>query len=153
MVNKLGILILLLVFTLVVGVAFIPTMGFAISSGNTSGSQGKDILKPASPGDALNPNIVYSSITQGQTNYHSEQIGPGVTSLHTDLYWGNPSNSLQLTIYSPDGSVYGPVYDSYDGTIDGQINVINSNPNGVAQGTWYFKVYGYSVTGTQSYSI
>jgi hypothetical protein len=75
------------------------------------------------------------------------------TSLHIDLNWGNPSNSLRLKIYTPDGYTLGPYYDNADGSIDGRINIYVNNPNGIAQGTWYYEVYGYSVSGTQSYTI
>jgi len=79
-----------------------------------------------------------------------------------DLKWGNPSNSLRLTIYSPDGYVFGPYFDNADGVINGRINLNINNPNGIAKGTWYYEVYevyegyevyGYSVIGTQSYTI
>jgi len=63
--------------------------------------------------------------------------------LNVDLNWGNSANSLQLTIYSPDNHVFGPYYDSDDGIIDGRINLDIYNPNGIAQGTWSYNVYGY----------
>lgn len=73
--------------------------------------------------------------------------------MEVDLNWEYSANSLSLTIYSPDNSIRGPYYDSSDGTTDGRIHLYVNNPNGVTQGTWNFKVYGYSVSGTQSYTI
>ena len=99
------------------------------------------------------PLTVYDSITQGETNWETQQISSYTNSLNVDLDWGNPSNSLQLTIYSPDGDVFGPYYDSSDGSTNGQIDLSIQNSNGIAEGTWLYKVYGYSVTGTQTYSI
>ena len=96
---------------------------------------------------------VYDTISQGETNWHSEDVIGFYTALHVDLNWGNPSNSLRLKIYTPDGYTLGPYYDNVDGSIDGRINIYVRNSNGIAQGTWYYEVYGYSVTGTQSYTI
>ncbi len=76
-----------------------------------------------------------------------------ITSLNVDLNWGNSGNSLRLKIYSPDGYTFGPYYDSFDGVNDGRINLNIINNNGIAQWTWYYEVYGNSVTGTQAYSI
>lgn len=96
---------------------------------------------------------VYSTITQGMTNWHPKTISSYITSLNVDLNWGNPSNSLRLKIYSPDGYVFGPYYDSFDGAYDGRINLNIINSAGIARGTWYYEVYGNSVTGTQGYYI
>lgn len=67
--------------------------------------------------------------------------------------WGSSSNSLRLKIYSPDGNTFGPYYDNFDGYYDGRINVNIINSNGLATGTWRYEVYGYSVSGSQNYSI
>jgi hypothetical protein len=96
---------------------------------------------------------VNAEITQGQTNWHTKDVSTFITSLNVDLNWGTPGNSLRLTIYSPDGYVFGPYFDISDGSINGRINRYINNPNGIAKGTWYYEVYGYSVSGTQSYSI
>lgn len=104
-------------------------------------------------GTGIEPFTVYDSITQGQINWEDQQISSYTNTLNVDLDWGNPSNSLQLTIYSPDGTVFGPYYDSSDGVIDGRINLYIENTNGIAEGTWMYKIYGYSVSGTQYYSI
>ena len=96
---------------------------------------------------------VYGTITQGLTNWHNKYVGSSITTLNVDLNWGNPANSLRLKVYSPDGYTFGPFYDSYDGYIDGRVNMNINNPDGIATGTWYYEVYGDRVTGTQSYYI
>lgn len=96
---------------------------------------------------------VYTSITQGVTNWHTKAVSSSITTLVVDLNWGNPANSLRLTIYSPNGYTFGPYYDSSDGTSNGRINLNIVNSAGIPQGTWYYEVYGAGVTGTQSYSL
>jgi hypothetical protein len=112
-------------------------------------------IEPAhfSGGDLKGPLSVYGTISQGQTNWHAKSVSSVITTLNVDLNWGNPANSLQLKIYSPDGYTFGPFYDSYDGYYDGRINLNIINNNGIAKGTWYYEVYGASVSGTQDYYI
>ena len=92
------------------------------------------------------------SITQGQTNWFTTSVPSGATRFFSDLKWGNPANSLALTIYTPDVSVLGPYYDSADGLIDGRVYLMVTRSGGLPSGTWSSKVYGSSVTGTQTYS-
>jgi len=110
-----------------------------------------------SPAKSVNGNAgiltIYDTIKQGETDWHYTIISDYYMTLNVDLNWGNSANSLQLTIYSPDNHVFGPYYDSDDGIIDGRINLDIYNPNGIAQGTWSYNVYGYRVSGVQSYSI
>jgi hypothetical protein len=118
-------------------------------------TSGGYIVEP-SHGDDKGPIVidtVYATITQGRTNWHTKVVSTFITTLNVDLNWGNPANSLRLKIYSPDGYTFGPYYDSFDGANDGRINLNIINNNGIARGTWYYEVYGYSVTGTQAYSI
>ena len=94
-----------------------------------------------------------SSIVQGQYKWHYRDVNYYTTSLNFGLYWGNPSNSLRLRVFTPDGYVLGPFYDMYDGSLNGATGVTVTRSGGVAQGTWVSEAYGYSVSGTQSYSI
>ena len=96
--------------------------------------------------------MIAGSITQGQSNWYSYVVPSGKTSITTDLNWGDTSDSLSLTIFAPDGTL-GPYYDSADGVTNGRINLAISRPTGLAPGTWNFKVYGYQVTGSQSYNF
>lgn len=97
-------------------------------------------------------NVYY--ITQGQAQYYSFYVPPGSTGVTVDLNWGNPANSLQYTMFAADGSVAGPYYDNADGRIDGRICIyLSRNGAIIPSGTYYDMVYGYSVTGVQSYTI
>lgn len=96
---------------------------------------------------------VFSSIAQGQTNWHYKYVSSSTSILNIDLDWGNPSNSLSLTVYTADGKILGPYYDSIDGSNDGKISIQITNPEGIEPGRWDYKVYGYSVSGTEDYSI
>lgn len=92
-------------------------------------------------------------IVQGQGAWYSNYI-PSCSGFYVDVNWGNPANSLQLTIYAPDGSVIGPVYDGADSRIDGRIYLFVAKQYGnVPAGTYYGKVYGYQVSGSQSYTF
>ena len=91
---------------------------------------------------------VHDTITQGETDWYFKYISSSGFSVY--LVWNNPSNSLALTIYSPNGVVYGPYHDAGDGKVDGKIIL---NVEDAEHGTWYFKVYGESVSGVQSYSL
>ncbi|MEN6610920.1 MAG: peptidase domain-containing protein [Methanoregulaceae archaeon] len=92
-----------------------------------------------------------STISQGQTQSYSSYVPSGKTAFLADLNWGNPSNSLSLTITAPDARL-GPYYDSADGTVDGRINLRISKSTGLASGTWWSYIYGDHVVGSQSYS-
>ena len=116
-----------------------------------AGNGGYSIVPVHNPGMHLL--IVSGTIVQGMTNWHTKVVSSPVTSLNVNLYWGNPSNSLRIRVYSPDGYTFGPYYDSFDGYNDGRINFYINNPGGVARGTWYYEVYGDRVTGTQAYFI
>lgn len=96
--------------------------------------------------------MTVGTITQGQSKWYYYVVPSGKTSMITDLNWGDTSDSLALTIYAPDGTL-GPYYDSSDGVIDGRINLAISRTAGLAPGTWNFLVYGYRVTGSQSYNF
>nr|WP_320160488.1 peptidase domain-containing protein [uncultured Methanoregula sp.] len=92
-----------------------------------------------------------STITQGQTELYNTYVPSGKTAFVPYLSWGSLSNSLSLTITAPDSQM-GPYYDSSDGVADGRINLMISRGSGLAQGTWKSYVYGYQVTGSQTYS-
>ncbi len=99
------------------------------------------------------PMSIGGSITQGQSLWYSRGLSGFQTDMHIDLYWGNPSNSLRMTIYSPDGAVYGPFYDNCDGRNDGYIPCHLYKSSGLPQGTYYVNIYGSRVFGTQSFTL
>jgi hypothetical protein len=56
-----------------------------------------------------------------------------------------------MLIKKPDGSSYGPYYDSFDGITNGVIPLtINGN---LAEGLWTVSINGASVSGTQPYTL
>jgi hypothetical protein len=148
MLKKIGIATILLLFSAILALAAVSEeqMNIAKTDGYT--------VEPANgPGEDPGIDRVYATITQGKTNWHTKEVSTFITTLNVDLDWGNSGNSLRLTIYSPDGYVFGPYFDNADGVINGRINLNINNPNGIAKGTWYYEVYGYSVSGTEDYSI
>ncbi len=93
-------------------------------------------------------------ISQGQTINHYVNVGSGISWLEVDLNWGDTSDSLALTIYTPSGVNLGTFHDSYDGSVNGRIHMnIYPSQGYVEQGIWRFKVYGESVSGTQRYTF
>jgi len=90
---------------------------------------------------------IHNWIRQGESHWYYSYV----TSSTFDVYlvWNNPSNSLTLTVYSPDGSVKA-YRDGYDGKIDGTIKV---RIKSAKAGYWFFRVYGERVEGIQFYSF
>jgi hypothetical protein len=131
--------------------------GCAIAEENSASSEPSDhsyIVKPSkSVEDPFQLLRVSDTIIQGETNWHSKTVSSYITTLDVNLNWGNTANSLKLTIYTPDGYTLGPYYDGADGSINGKIDLDITNPNGIAKGTWNYRVYGHSVSGTESYTI
>ncbi|MBU4220265.1 MAG: peptidase domain-containing protein [Euryarchaeota archaeon] len=144
MLKKIGIIAILLLFSATLAVAAVSED--KIKTAKTGGYT----VGPANgTGEDIGILWVNATITQGQTNWHTKDVTTFITTLNVDLNWGNPGNSLRLTIYSPDGYVFGPYFDIDDGSINGRINRYINNPNSIAKGTWYYEVYGYSVSGTE----
>ncbi len=92
-----------------------------------------------------------NAIMMGQTVWHQAQVSSA--SLNVDLKWNNTADDLRLMIYTADGHVLGPYYDSSDGRADGRINLEVDSPSGVAAGLWSFKVMGISVAGKDEYYL
>jgi len=134
----------------------------AINSGSevTSASTGKDYIVNPWTENSFDEESYISSlrstqyISQGQTINHYVSVGSGVNFLEVDLNWGDTSDSLALTIYSPSGTSLGTYHDSSDGSVNGRIHMnINPSSGYIQQGSWRFKVYGESVSGTEDYSF
>jgi hypothetical protein len=94
-----------------------------------------------------------NDISMGQTNWHQAQVSGMSTAFNFDLKWNDPDDDLRLTVYTPDGHVLGPYTDVSDGKTDGRINMEINNEDGVADGTWLFKVTGTGVSGKDEYYI
>jgi hypothetical protein len=98
--------------------------------------------------------LLTQSISQGQTITNNVNVGSGVNSLEVDLNWGDTSDSLALSVYTPSGSKIGTYRDNSDGSVNGRVHFsIDPSQGYVQQGTWQFKTYGESVGGTQSYTF
>lgn len=109
---------------------------------------------PASLMNASEDSSVYNDqISEGQTVWHSADITGSSTTLSVDLKWKSTSDDLRLMIYTPDNKVLGPYYDDSDGTDDSRIYLNVTNPDGVAAGTWSFKVTGVDVASNDSYYL
>lgn len=118
---------------------------------NKSNSTSPGMLKV--PGTMRPMGSFQDYISQGQTQWASGDITGYCQSFAVDLYWGNPSNSLALKIYEPNGCVLGWYYNGCDGYLDGNIPVTISESDGVPDGMYYFEVYGDQVTGSQWYQL
>jgi hypothetical protein len=115
--------------------------GYSVTMSSTSSGAKQSLM--AQP--MISP--LYNSICQGQTEWAQVTITGYTTSFSDDLWWGT-SNTLSLTVYTPDGYVLGP-YSSNTGNL--QITI--SKSTGVADGTYYFRIYGQQVVGCQSYTF
>lgn len=127
------------------------------ANANTARKPGDDGViitheKGLSPGTIM-PMSVSGSIMQGEVDWWSRGLWGYQTDMYIALYWGNPSNSLRMRIYSPDGYVYGPFYDNCDGKLDGFIPCHLHRSYGLPQGTYYVEIYGDRVYGIQSYTL
>lgn len=116
---------------------------------------GDYIISPArDSGVNPGPKYVLDTITQGETNWNTKYVGSQITVLNVDLNWGDPTDSLRLKIYTPANQCLGVFFDDDGGRPDdGRINIDIYNSGGIAQGTWYYEVYGYSVIGSEDYYI
>ena len=117
MFKMMGLIVLVLMFS-----ASIAAATASEESINTAKS-GEYTVTPAQSTGDVSILWVYDTITQGETNWHSKEVKDFITTLNVDLNWGNPDNSLRLTIHSPDGYAFGPYFDNADGVIDGRINL------------------------------
>lgn len=120
----------------------------SISTGSLSTA---NPLSTADPGSTL---LSTAYITQGKTGYYNAYVGSGVNVLEVDLNWGDKSDSLTLSIYTPSGSRLGTYSDGSDGSLNGRIHInIDPSKGYVAQGNWKLNVYGSKVSGQEDYTL
>ncbi|MFO7967958.1 MAG: hypothetical protein R6U44_10215 [Archaeoglobaceae archaeon] len=110
---------------------------------------GLAVLLMSVPVGAINvePETIYDTITEGETDWFSRDISSSTFDVHLD--WGDTSDSLTLTIYSPDGS-YQTFRDKDDGRVDGRISLTIYD---ATYGSWDFRVHGEEVNGVEYYSF
>ena len=82
-----------------------------------SAEEQKYTVRPSTNETPSAPGRISDSIMQGQTNTHYSNVGSGVNYLEVDLDWGDPTDSLSLTMYTPGGSNLGTYYDCGGGRI------------------------------------
>ena len=95
---------------------------------------------------------ITGSVSDGGTKSYSYFIPSSAERLEISLHWnrGVSDNSLSLRMYDT-STVYGPFYDSYEGTINGVIPIMSAS---FKKGcTWTFEVYGDDVSGTQMFTL
>ncbi|SDF22660.1 hypothetical protein SAMN04488589_0043 [Methanolobus vulcani] len=135
-----------------IAIAFLVFLLCVSVAGAKSSETAIDAVSSGSNGDIGILSVGYT-ITQGQTNWHGYPLYTSTNSMTIDLNWGDRSDSLKLYVYDPNDNLVGVYYDSADGRINGRTLVTIYNSNGLQQGTWSLAVYGYSVAGTEDYSI
>ena len=119
-----------------------------------SAEEQKYTVRPSTSETPSAPGRISDSITQGQTNTYYSNVGGEINYLEVDLDWGDPTDSLSLTIYTPGGSNIGTYYDRDDGPVDGRICLdIVPGQGYVEPGRWEFKVYGVEVDGVEDYTF
>ncbi|AKB81826.1 hypothetical protein MSBR3_1248 [Methanosarcina barkeri 3] len=155
----------MLILCFIIGLIAVPTVsaekGYAENSKNkvVLDSADKDYIvsswiENSSGTENLLSILLTQSISQGQTITNNVNVGSGVNYLEVDLNWGDTSDSLTLSVYTPSGSKLGTYSDNSDGSVNGRIRInIDPSQGYVQQGTWKFKVYGESISGTQSYTF
>lgn len=156
----------MLILCVTIGLIVVPTVSAEkeySENSNTevvSDSDGKDyIVSPWVENsfdmeDYLFSALLTQSISQGQTITNNVNVGSGVNYLEVDLNWGDTSDSLTLSVYTPSGSKLGTYRDNFDGSVNGRVHFsIDPSQGYVQQGTWKFKVYGESVSGTEEYTF
>jgi hypothetical protein len=145
------------------GVIVVPAVSARSVTANSDKTVNKDatedyIIMPAQESSLSNNNVMTplstQYISQTQTLVHCVSIDSKTKFIEIDLNWGETSDSLALTVYTPSGSNIGTYYDNSDKSVDGRIH-INICPSTVyvQSGTWKFKVYGASVSGTDKYTF
>jgi hypothetical protein len=150
--KKFGILLIAIALAMLVSCASAATMDHFETKKIDMG--GYNVTIPDISAPTMGVKTVYGTITQGETDWVSTDVSGYYTQLCVRLNWGDASDSLRLRIYSPDYYVSKYYYDTTDGgDDDGYIPVNVDNPDGIAEGTWWYEIYGDDVTGTQSYSI
>lgn len=156
------VLILCIIAGLIITPAVSAEEEYAVNSGKeiTFVSDDKDyIVRPwtensLDKGSSVFPVRLIQYIRQGQTITNNVKVGSRVEYLEVDLNWGDKSDSLALSIYTPPGRKLGTYRDNSDRNINGRIHFrIDPSYGCVDKGTWKFKVCGESVSGTEGYTF
>jgi hypothetical protein len=143
-------------------VPLVSAKGDATKSGSkpaVDATDGEYIVSPSIDDSLIAANSVSSLLSatyikSGQTVPYSVYVGSGVKYLEVDLNWGDKNDKVTLSTYTPSGSKLGTYSDSSDGSVNGRIHLnIYPSTGYIKQGSWMFKVYGGSVSGTEDYTF
>src|SRR5271157_4460255 len=99
------VLVLLSIMAVVSAGAVNPNMATKAGNGGyivTPGYAGSSTIGVKAASGSVSPMSFSASITQGQTLWYYKYISQGCPGFCTTLNWGNPSNKLQLTIFTAD---------------------------------------------------
>ncbi|MGA9141534.1 MAG: hypothetical protein WBZ29_15015 [Methanocella sp.] len=155
-------LVALLLFVAAIGIVVMATPASAAKPGDSVTYQGPGgytvTLTKVQPSllsmSGMSTMSMSSSISQGEYQWYGKYITSCGQSYGVRLSWGNTYNSLRLRIFTADGYILGPYYDTSDGgNANGVIGITITRSGGVALGEWENEIYGYSVSGSQSYYI
>ncbi len=152
MLKKCGV-VLVLILLAVLTAASASAVSTSESSKNTKPGNGGYVLGVEKSDGVSMMSTSGGYICQGETKWGYKTISGYVKTLGAVIWWGNPSNSLRVRIFTPDGYVLGPVYDNWDGVLDGKIPVTISREGGLAQGTYGYEIYGDRVSGMQYFTF
>jgi hypothetical protein len=103
----------------------------------------RHLLEPALRDDVRYINYddnTMNTSSPGHSAIFSKYVSDNTTSIIADLYSGDPTDPLTLTIITPH-SVLGPFNDSSDGRKDGRIYLKITEPGGMDTGEWKFLLY------------
>jgi hypothetical protein len=106
------IMVVVALLTPAVGAQEIENGNYVVTPGETTFKE-RLLLTSTNVGGIVMP-MNAGSIKQGGSDLYSFNVPVGTTERTVDLNWGNPSNSLRLTIFTPIATL-GPYYDSADG--------------------------------------
>jgi hypothetical protein len=145
-------------------VPLVSAKGDAAKSGSrpaVDATDGEYIVSPSTDNSLIAANSVSFALStpiqyiiKGQTKVYNVYVGSGVSFLEVDLNWGDRSDSLTLSIYTPTGSKIGTYRDNSDGSVNGRIHLNIYPAKGyIGQGYWKFYSYGESVSGTEDYTF
>ncbi len=77
---------------------------------------------------------------EGKTAIFSKYVAASTPFIVVSLYSGDPSDSLSVTIITPDKTL-GPYSDASDGKTDGRIDLKITGPETMTPGYWKFLVH------------
>lgn len=75
----------------------------------------------------------------GTTRFFRDTLPAGTPRYWMDITWNDPSRNLQVTVFSPEGSL-GPYSNTANGRIDGRIFLALGKDPALPSGDWYYEI-------------